>query len=114
MVEKIIAACSGAILLLGLSLYSLGGHAQNQQMARHEPHMSAAYGHLEQAHSVRGPSDARSQGGRGVRSRATEVKKHRPVRAEVRLWRSQYRRANRPGPPSLRLSFASRCKENRS
>src|SRR5438874_6082264 len=49
MVEKIIAACSGAILLLGLSLYSLGGHAQSEQMARHEPHMSAAYGHLEQA-----------------------------------------------------------------
>src|SRR5207245_3898662 len=106
MVEKIIAACSGAILLLGLSLYSLGGHAQNQQMARHEPHMSAAYGHLEQARAELdkaspnkgghrekaiqlGPGDARSQGRRGVRSRATEVKEScrrtRKTKGEVPL-----------------------------
>ncbi|PYX07923.1 MAG: hypothetical protein DMG88_12410 [Acidobacteria bacterium] len=49
MLEKIMAACSVAIVLIGLSLYSLAGHAQSEQMARHEPHMSAAYGHLQQA-----------------------------------------------------------------
>ncbi len=42
--DKIIAACSVAIVLIGLSLHSLGGHAQSTQMARREPHMSAAYG----------------------------------------------------------------------
>src|SRR5207237_9658744 len=47
--DKIIAACSVAIVLIGLSLHSLGGHAQSTQMARREPHMSAAYGHLQQA-----------------------------------------------------------------
>jgi hypothetical protein len=49
MPDRITAACSAAIVLIGLSLYSLGGHAQSAQMGRHEPHMSAAYGHLEQA-----------------------------------------------------------------
>lgn len=35
-------------LLLGLGWYSTV-HAQNRGMARHEPHMSAAIGHLQQA-----------------------------------------------------------------
>ena len=47
--EKITVGCSIVIVLVGLGLYSLGGYAQSSQMARHEPHMSAAYGHLEQA-----------------------------------------------------------------
>ncbi|MEP6643521.1 MAG: hypothetical protein ABJA69_03420 [Acidobacteriaceae bacterium] len=36
-------------LLLGLSLYSVGHPPQNTEMAIHEPHMSAAYGHLREA-----------------------------------------------------------------
>jgi hypothetical protein len=36
-------------LLLGLTFFSLNGPAQNAEMARHEPHMSAALGHLQQA-----------------------------------------------------------------
>ena len=47
--DRIVAAVSTIIVLVGLSLYSLGRPAQDEQMARHEPHMSAAYGHLEQA-----------------------------------------------------------------
>ena len=47
--DRIVAAVSTVIVLVGLSLYSLGRPAQDEQMARHEPHMSAAYGHLEQA-----------------------------------------------------------------
>lgn len=47
--ERIVATVSTLMVLIGLSLYSLGRPAQDQQMARHEPHMSAAYGHLEQA-----------------------------------------------------------------
>jgi len=47
--NQIVAACSTLIVLIGLSLYSLGHPAQNPAMERHEPHMSAAYGHLEQA-----------------------------------------------------------------
>jgi hypothetical protein len=42
------AACSALVVLTGLSLYSVL-HAQDRQMAIHEPHMSAAYGHLQQA-----------------------------------------------------------------
>jgi hypothetical protein len=40
------AILSTLMLLIGLGL---GLHAQNGQMARHEPHMSAALGHLQQA-----------------------------------------------------------------
>ena len=39
---RILAICTTLILLVGLS-------AQTAQMARREPHMSAAIGHLEQA-----------------------------------------------------------------
>lgn len=46
--NKIIAMCSTLTVLAGMSLYS-AVHAQNVQMARQEPHMSAALGHLEQA-----------------------------------------------------------------
>jgi hypothetical protein len=48
MPKKISAVCSTLVVLGGLSLYSVV-HAQNREMARHEPHMSAAMGHLEQA-----------------------------------------------------------------
>jgi hypothetical protein len=46
--NKVTAMCSGLILLVGLSVYS-ALHAQSRGMAIHEPHMSAAYGHLQQA-----------------------------------------------------------------
>jgi hypothetical protein len=46
--KRLIAACSTFVVLAGLGFYSLV-HAQDAQMARHEPHMSAALGHLEQA-----------------------------------------------------------------
>ena len=46
--KKVMAACSALVVLMGLSLYSVL-HAQDRQMAIHEPHMSAAYGHLQQA-----------------------------------------------------------------
>ena len=45
---KLTAAASALVIMAGLSLYSVV-HAQNAQMARQEPHMSAALGHLEQA-----------------------------------------------------------------
>ena len=48
MQRKFAVACSTLVVLAGLSLYSVV-HAQNAGMARHEPHMSAALGHLEQA-----------------------------------------------------------------
>ncbi len=46
---RIITAVSTFAVLIGLSVYSLGRPAQNHQMSEHEPHMSAAMGHLEQA-----------------------------------------------------------------
>lgn len=46
---RIITIASTLAVLVGLSVYSLGRPAQNHQMAEHEPHMSAAMGHLEQA-----------------------------------------------------------------
>jgi hypothetical protein len=46
--KQLTVAASTLIVLVGLSLYSVV-HAQNAGMARHEPHMSAALGHLEQA-----------------------------------------------------------------
>jgi hypothetical protein len=70
MLEKIMAACSVAIVLIGLSLYSLGGHAQSEQMARHEPHMSAAYGHLQQA---RAELDKASPNKGGHREKAIQL-----------------------------------------
>jgi len=48
MQKKLMAACSALVVLMGLSVYSVL-HAQDRQMAIHEPHMSAAYGHLQQA-----------------------------------------------------------------
>jgi len=45
---KLTAAASALVVMAGLSLYSVV-HAQNASMARQEPHMSAALGHLEQA-----------------------------------------------------------------
>ena len=46
--KRIAAMCSALVVLAGLSIYSVV-HAQDRQMAIHEPHMSAAYGHLQQA-----------------------------------------------------------------
>jgi hypothetical protein len=46
--NKLTAACCSLVVFAGLGLYSVV-HAQNAQMARQEPHMSAAMGHLEQA-----------------------------------------------------------------
>lgn len=42
--NKIIGVLSTLLLLAGMGLF-----AQNREMARHEPHMSAAIGHLQQA-----------------------------------------------------------------
>jgi hypothetical protein len=46
--DKMIAALGTLSLLLGMGWYSTA-HAQMHSMARHEPHMSAAMGHLHQA-----------------------------------------------------------------
>jgi hypothetical protein len=46
--KQFTATAAALVVLAGLSLYSVV-HAQNAGMARHEPHMSAAMGHLEQA-----------------------------------------------------------------
>jgi len=46
---RIIAVCSTLTLLIGMSVYSAGNPPQTREMARHEPHMSAALGHLQQA-----------------------------------------------------------------
>jgi hypothetical protein len=46
--NKVTATCSALILVTGLRVYS-ALHAQTRGMAIHEPHMSAAYGHLQQA-----------------------------------------------------------------
>ena len=40
----VIGVLSTLLLLAGMGLF-----AQNREMARHEPHMSAALGHLQQA-----------------------------------------------------------------
>jgi hypothetical protein len=42
--NKVIGVLSTLLLLAGMGLF-----AQNRDMARHEPHMSAALGHLQQA-----------------------------------------------------------------
>jgi len=46
--SRILALCSALVVVIGLGLYSFV-HAQTRGMGIHEPHMSAAYGHLEQA-----------------------------------------------------------------
>jgi hypothetical protein len=46
--SRILAICSALIVAAGLSVFSFV-HAQTRRMEIHEPHMSAAYGHLEQA-----------------------------------------------------------------
>jgi len=46
---RIITAVSTFAVLIGLSIYSLGRLAQTHEMAEHEPHMSAALGHLQEA-----------------------------------------------------------------
>lgn len=46
--NKFVAVCGSLVVLAGMGFYSIG-HAQDAQMARQEPHMSAALGHLEQA-----------------------------------------------------------------
>lgn len=42
--NRVIGVFSTLLLLAGMGLF-----AQNREMARHEPHMSAALGHLQQA-----------------------------------------------------------------
>lgn len=46
---RIITAVSTFAMLIGLSIYSLGRPAQTHELAEHEPHMSAALGHLQEA-----------------------------------------------------------------
>jgi uncharacterized protein HemX len=46
--NRLIAIISTLALFLGVGLYSVL-HAQTAQMARQEPHMSAALGHLREA-----------------------------------------------------------------
>jgi hypothetical protein len=46
---RIITAVSTFAVLIALSIYSLGRPAQTHEMAEHEPHMSAALGHLQEA-----------------------------------------------------------------
>jgi len=46
--QKVTAITSMLVVLAGLGLYSMV-HAQNAEMSKEEPHMSAALGHLEQA-----------------------------------------------------------------
>jgi hypothetical protein len=46
--DRVIAIVSTLAVLAGLSWYSVV-HAQTAAMAEHEPHMSAALGHLQQA-----------------------------------------------------------------
>ncbi len=46
---RIITAVGIFAVLIGLSIYSLGRPAQTHEMAEHEPHMSAALGHLQEA-----------------------------------------------------------------
>lgn len=46
--KQFTSTAAALVVVAGLSLYSVV-HAQNAGMARHEPHMSAAMGHLEQA-----------------------------------------------------------------
>jgi len=48
--SRFFALCSVLVVTAGLGVYSFV-YAQTRRMAIHEPHMSAAYGHLEQAKS---------------------------------------------------------------
>lgn len=45
---RIVAITTALLLTAGMGLYSFV-YAQTRHMEIHEPHMSAAYGHLEQA-----------------------------------------------------------------
>lgn len=45
---RIVAITTALLLTAGMGLYSFV-YAQTRRMEIHEPHMSAAYGHLEQA-----------------------------------------------------------------
>ena len=65
---RLIAACSALTLLIALGLYSRD-QAQ-AQMARHEPHMSAALGHLQQA---RAELDKATPNKGGHRERALDL-----------------------------------------
>jgi hypothetical protein len=68
--SKRVTACSTLVGLAVLTLYSMNGPAQNAQMARHEPHMSAALGHLQQA---RAELDKATPNKGGHRERAIEL-----------------------------------------
>ena len=68
--NKIAGAFSAVIVLTGLSFYTLGVHAQNQRMGNKEPHMSAAYGHLQQA---QGELEKAASNKGGHRQRAMEL-----------------------------------------
>lgn len=46
--SRVVAIASALLLTAGMGLYSFV-YAQSRRMEIHEPHMSAAYGHLEQA-----------------------------------------------------------------
>jgi hypothetical protein len=46
---RILAVCGTLTLLIGLSASSAGNPPQTAEMAKREPHMSAALGHLERA-----------------------------------------------------------------
>ncbi|HZR56491.1 MAG TPA: hypothetical protein VFA74_06435 [Terriglobales bacterium] len=67
---KLISTCSTLAVLIGLSLYSMNGPAQNAEMARHEPHMSAALGHLREA---RAELDKATPNKGGHREKAMEL-----------------------------------------
>jgi len=68
--SKVVTACSTLVGLAVLALYPMNGPAQNAQMARHEPHMSAALGHLQQA---RAELDKATPNKGGHRERAIEL-----------------------------------------
>ena len=67
---RIVAAFSTLAVLIGLSMYSWGHPPQNREMARHEPHMSAAMGHLQQA---RNELDKAAPNKGGHRERAMQL-----------------------------------------
>lgn len=46
--SRVVAIASALLLTAGMGFYSFV-YAQSRRMEIHEPHMSAAYGHLEQA-----------------------------------------------------------------
>ncbi len=66
---RLMAVCSSLALLVALGLYARL-QAQTAQMARHEPHMSAALEHLQQA---RVELDKATPNKGGHRERALEL-----------------------------------------